>query len=454
MSLKPDNKIIFALAIPAVLQTLVRSSFPLIDAYWVGKMGSIQLAALTVANFMVWATYSLGEMISTGTNSLVAQSVGAKNQFLSKRISSLNITNTFFYSLILGMAMIPLLPFYYLLINLTPAQSELAGDYLVTFLIGLPCLSLLSTVSSIYRGYGDTRTPFYLLLAAVALNIFLTPILIFGIDGVFILGLRGAALSTVISYLISFIIGYVVLIKRNLIDTVFKYKVDLSVIWETLKIGSPVSLNGVAFSLIYFFVARFVADYGTVGLAALGIGHRSESMSYQVCIGFSLAATILVGQYMGAGKPDKAERFAWKILGVGSIIMILYGGLLFVFSAKIAGIFTTDPNVIDAASTYNKIAAVVLVFSAAETILGGAFSGAGNTVPPTVIGLPFNFLRIPFCALLIPFYGLTGIWLAICITVVLKGIIITVWFKRGKWKLKKIKIIEKKPNILELTGIE
>ena len=454
MSLKPDNKIIFALAIPAVLQTLVRSSFPLIDAYWVGKMGSIQLAALTVANFMVWGTYAMGEMISTGTNSLVAQSVGAKNQFLSKRISSLNITNTFFYSLILGIAMIPLLPFFYLLINLTHAQSELASNYLVTFLIGLPCLSLLSTVSSIFRGYGDTHTPFYLLLVAVVLNIFLTPILIFGIDGIFILGLRGAALATLISYFISFLIGYAVLKKRELINTVFKYKIDKSVIWETLKIGSPISLNGVGFSLIYFFVARFVAEYGTVGLAALGIGHRSESISYQICIGFSLAATILVGQYMGAEKPNKAEKFAWKILGVGSTIIIIYGILLYVFSADIAGIFTTDTNVIDAASTYNKIAAVVLVFLAAETILGGAFSGAGNTVPPTVIGLPFNFLRIPLCALLIPFYGLTGVWLAICITVVLKGIIITVWFKRGKWKLKKIKIIEKKSNILELTGIE
>lgn len=454
MSLKPDNKIIFALAIPAVLQTLVRSSFSIIDAYWVGKMGSIQLAALTVANFMVWGTYAMGEMVSTGTNSLVAQSVGAKNKFLSKRISSLNITNTFFYSLILGIVMIPLLPIFYLLVNLTADQSELASDYLVTFLLGLPCLTLLSTVSSIFRGYGDTRTPFYLLLVAVALNIFLTPILIFGIGGIFVLGLRGAALATLISYFIAFLIGYAVLKRRDLIDAILKYKIDRSVIWETLKIGTPISLNGVAFSLIYLFVARFVAEYGTVGLAALGIGHRSESISYQVCVGFSLAATILVGQYMGAGKPEKAEKFAWKILGVGSIFMAVYGVILYVFSADIAGIFTTDPNVINAASTYNKIAAVVLLFSAAETILGGAFSGAGNTVPPTVIGLPFNFLRIPLCALLIPFYGLTGIWLAICLTVVLKGIIITVWFKRGKWKLKKLKIIEKKPNILELTGIE
>jgi putative MATE family efflux protein len=454
MSFKSDNRIILALAIPAVLQTLVRSSFSIVDAYWVGKMGSIQLAALTVANFMVWGTYALGEMVSTGTNSLVAQSVGAKNNQLSKRISSLNIVNTFFYSIALGLLMIPLLPYFYQLININPAQSELANGYLVTFLIGLPCMTLLSTVSSIFRGYGDTRTPFYLLLIAVVLNILMTPFLIFGISGYFVLGIKGAALATLISHMIAFLFGYILLRKKDFINIVSKFKIDKSVILETLKIGTPISLNGVAFSLIYLFVARFVADYGTTGLAALGIGHRSESISYHICIGFSLAATILVGQYMGAGKPEIAEKFAWKILGLSSTVMAFYGILLFIFSADIAGIFTKDINVINAASVYNKIAGVVLVFSAAEVILGGAFSGAGNTVPPTIIGLPFNFLRIPLCAILIPIYGLTGIWLAICTTVVIKGILITIWFKRGKWKERKLKIIERKPNILELTGIE
>ena len=454
MSFKSDNKIIFALAIPAVLQTLVRSSFSLIDAYWVGKMGSIELASLTVSYFIVWGAYALGEMISTGTNSLVAQSVGAEDKPLSKKISTLNIVNSFIFSLLLGLMMIPLLQYFYLLINLNPEQSELAGNYLVTFLIGLPCMTLLSTVSSIFRGYGDTKTPFYLLLIAVGLNIFLTPILIFGVNRHLILGLRGAALSTLISYFLVFFIGYVILRKRELIHSILKFRFDKLIIFETLKIGFPISMNGVGFSIIYIFIARFVADYGTTGLAALGIGHRSEAISYHICIGFSLAATILVGQYMGAGKPKSAERFAWKILGLCSTIMLIYGVLLFIFSKEVAGIFTNDMNVINAASTYNKIAAVVLIFSAAEVTLSGAFSGAGDTVPPAIIGLPFNFLRIPLIAILAPMFGLTGIWFAICATVVLKGVIITIWFKRGKWKLKKIKLIKKKPNILELTEVE
>jgi Na+-driven multidrug efflux pump len=168
--MRSDSRIILALAIPAILQTLIRSSFVIIDAYWVGKLGSIQLAALTVATFLVWGEMALGEMISTGTNSLVAQAVGAGDKELARKISTENITNTFFHSLILGLLVIPMFPLLYLIINLNPEQAELANSYLIPFSIGLPCITLLATVGSIFRGYGDTKTPFYLLLFALGLN--------------------------------------------------------------------------------------------------------------------------------------------------------------------------------------------------------------------------------------------------------------------------------------------
>jgi len=452
--MRSDSRIILALAIPAILQTLIRSSFVIIDAYWVGKLGSIQLAALTVATFLVWGEMALGEMISTGTNSLVAQAVGAGNKELARKISTENITNTFFHSLILGLLVIPLLPLLYLIINLNPEQAELANSYLIPFSIGLPCITLLATVGSIFRGYGDTKTPFYLLLFALCLNMIVTPALIFGINGFLRLELKGAAYATLITYFLAFIIGYIILRKRGLVNSIFKYKFNKSIIWETLKIGTPISLNGVAFSLIYVFVARFVSDYGNTGLASMGIGHRCESMAYQMTVGFSLAATILVGHNIGAGNPDRAEKLAWKIFGISSIVVLAYSILLFFFSSQIAGFFTDDINVINYSSAYNKFAAIVLIFSAAEVILSGAFSGAGDTVPPALIGLPMNLLRIPFAAILSPIFGLNGIWAAICVTVVLKGIIVLIWFRRGKWKTKKSKLIKAKPNILELTQVQ
>jgi putative MATE family efflux protein len=451
---RSDSKIILALAVPAVLQTLVRSSFVIIDAYWVGKLGSVQLAALTVATFLVWGAMALGEMISTGANSLIAQSTGAQNKELSKEIATVNIVNTFFHSLILGLLMIPLLPVLYNIINLNPEQSRLANSYLVPFFIGLPCVTLLATVTAIFRGYGDTKTPFYLLLFAFGVNMIITPLFIFGINGFLKFGLQGAAFAALISYLVSAVIGYFILIKRGLTNSIFKYKFKKDITFETLKIGLPISLNGVAFSMIYVFVARFVADYGTTGLAAMGISHRSESIAYQITVGFSLAATVLVGQSIGAGDPDRAERLAWKTFGITSIVIAVYTVLLFSFSSLVASFFTGDIAVINVASDFNKITAVVLIFSAAEVVFSGAFSGAGDTLPPALVGLPVNLLRIPFAAFLSPFLGLNGIWIAICSTVFLKGIILTVWFKRGKWKQKKSKLIKSKPNILEFTEVQ
>jgi len=411
-----------------------------VDAFWVGKMGSIELAAITVATFLVWGILALGEMIATGTNSLIAQSTGAKNPALSKDIASLNIVNTLFHTISISLILIPMLPLFFYITNLNAEQSKLASEYLITLLIGFPCITLLSTVSAIFRGHGDTKTPFYLLVLAIVLNIFLAPLFIFGIYGIHGYGLAGAAVSSLVSYFISFVIGYRLLRKRDLISRVTHYKFDFKILKETLRIGMPVALNGIAFSMIYIFVSRFVADYGTVGFASLGIGHRSESLAYQVTVGFGLASTILVGQNVGAGNIPKAERLAWKIFGVASVVILIYSAGLFIFSTEIARFFSTDLEVIKAASIYNKIAATVQIFSAAEVIFGGAFAGAGDTLPTAVIGFPLNFIRIPMAAVMSGIWGLNGIWVAICFSVVLKGIIIVFWFNTGRWKKRKLSV--------------
>jgi len=436
-----DRKLIISLAIPAVLQTVVRSLFIIVDAFWVGKIDSLNLAALTIATFIVWGILALGEVISTATNTLVAQKVGGQDLFSAKTIASQNLVNTIIFSFFLGIFLIPLLSPLFQIMNVLSEQSELASKYLKVLLLGLPCITLLLTVTSIFRGYGNTKIPFYLLFLAIMMNFILAPLLIFGVSGLFEgFGIVGAAVSTLISFAFSAVIGYKILLKKNLIFSFFSYRINLPLIKETFRIGFPTSISGLAFSLIYVLVSKYVADYGTVGFASLGIGHRSESLIFQITVGFSLASTILVGQNIGAGNIRRAERLAWKILGISAFIVLIYSVVLFIFSREIAMIFTNDNDVISAASMYNKISSFVQIFSAAEIILTGAFIGAGDTLPPTLIAMPLNFLRIPLSAIFSSYFGLTGIWVAICLTVFLKGIFIAFLFKTGRWKRKKIKI--------------
>ncbi|MCU0372766.1 MAG: MATE family efflux transporter [Ignavibacteria bacterium] len=433
-----DRKLILALAVPAVLQTIVRSLFVIVDAFWVGKAGSLALATLTSATILIWGFLALGEIIATGTNSLVAQATGAGNRELARRISSYNLTNTLIYTVILSAVLIICLPGFYFLMNIPPEMKKLSNEYLITLLAGFPAVTLLSTVTAIFRGYGDTKTPLWLFAGAILLNFFLAPLFIFGYGFFPAYGMPGAAASTVISFFVSFATGYVILRKKGMTGKFFNYRPDRQILSETFRIGFPIAINGLGFSLIYVFVSRFVSDYGTVAFASLGIGHRSESLAYQITVGFSLASSILVGQNIGAGNPDRAERLAWKVVGYASGVMAVYGLLLFVFSREVALFFINDSEVIGMASVYNKLAAAVLIFSAAEVILSGAFSGAGDSVPPAIISLPMNALRIPLAALFSALWGITGIWLAICLTVVLKGITISVWFKLGRWKKRRL----------------
>lgn len=445
------NGEIIRLAWPAVLQTLVRSSVPIIDSYWVGHLGSEQLAAITVGSFLSWGVFAIGVLMPIGTNSLIAQATGAKQPETSRQIGAMNMIAALVYGFIIALIIMPLLPLLYSLTNLDAPKSILANQYLFVLLLGYPAMLLFETGNSIFRGTGDTQTPFRLLVVAVIMKVTLTPLLIFGINGHLQWGMSGASGSTIISYGTTFIIGFYLLRKRDLImpirnklKTVIK---DISYNWkiikQTVRIGIPLSLEGLYFSMIYIFVSRFVADFGTVGLAALGIGHRSEAIPYQVGEGFSVTASILVGQSIGANNPARGEKAAWKVFYLACIPMFAYGLVLFFGASKVAGFFTDDINVIEVAKVYNTIAAFSIFFAAAESVFTGAFAGAGNSIPPLLISLPITALRIPLCAVFAPIYGMNGIWIAIFTTSIIKGTIVALWFKRGKWKERKFELGKK-----------
>ncbi|MCI0449654.1 MAG: MATE family efflux transporter [Chlorobi bacterium] len=448
------NKQIIRLAWPVFLQNLARSlAIAILDSYWIGKISSEHLAAIAVGTFLSWGAYALGELVPIGTNALVSQAVGAKESDSARHIGTLNLFNSVILGIIIAIILIPLLPVLYSFTNLDMAKSALANDYLYPILFLLPCTILFETGSAVFRGHGNTQTPFRLLLLVFSLKALLSPLLIF----TFNLGMSGASISTMVSYGSVFIIelillkkaGHITSLKKKLSSIIKDTKYNLKVTRETFKIGLPLSLEGLAFSFIYVFVSRFVADFGTTGLAALGIGHRSEAIPYQVGEAFAMTASIIVGQNIGARNVERAEKGAWRVLFLSWIPMAVYGFFLFLFPAEIAGIFTTDRAVIETAKVYNLIAAFSIFFAMSEQIFTGAFAGAGNSLPPLVIYLPLTAIRIPLCALLAPIYGMNGVWIAIFSTSIAKGILIAVWFKIGRWKKRTFKLAKQTEAYIE-----
>ncbi len=448
------NRQIIRLAWPVFFQNLGRSlAVAILDSYWIGKIGSEHLAALAVGTFLSWGAFALGELVPIGTNALVSQSVGAKNEDAACRVSTLNLINSVIWGVIIAAIMIPLLPVLYGFTNLDTPKAVLANEYLFPILVLLPAIILFESGSAIFRGHGNTKTPFRLLLVVFSLKIILSPLLIF----TFNFGIGGASTATMISYGSVFIIQLVLLKRRGFIGSVKKkftalitdIKYNWKITKETIKIGLPLSLEGLAFSFIYIFVSRYVADFGTTGLAALGIGHRSEAIPYQVGEAFAVTASIVVGQNIGAGNYDRANKGAWRVLYLSWIPMAVYGIVLFFFPAQIAGIFTSDQAVIETAKVYNMIAAFSIFFAMSEQIFSGAFAGAGNSLPPLAIYLPVTALRIPLAAILAPIYGMNGIWIAIFVTSMTKGVLIAFWWRLGRWKNRKFALSNKPQEPVE-----
>ena len=170
----------------------------------------------------------------------------------------------------------------------------------------------------------------------------------------------------------------------------------------------------------------------------MGIGNRMESLSYLTCYGFSVAASTMVGQNLGAGKPDRAARCAWGAAGL-AIFITFFISIAFIFFPKlIASIFTDDPEVLKIAINYLIILGVSQTAMAVEIVLEGAFGGAGDTIPPMLVMIPFSLARVPL-AYFLSFnmdLGVSGVWWTLTITSVIKSIILGLWFKRGKWKEK------------------
>lgn len=204
------------------------------------------------------------------------------------------------------------------------------------------------------------------------------------------------------------------------------------------RIGLPTAATGVLFSVIYVVLTRTTTQFGTPALAALGVGHRVESWAYMVGVGFGAAAAAIVGQNVGAGRTDRAERAGWLTVGYATAVGGVASVCMFVFATPLAAVFTDDPAVVRESASYLRIATLSTVFTGAEVVLEGALGGAGATLPPMLTSTALTALRIPLAAWLAPRYGTAGIWWTISLTAVARGLAMMLLWRAGRWKGKSV----------------
>ncbi len=440
----PITSIIFRLAWPVVISMFVETARGIANMFWVGKLGAVNLAAVVSATFLTWFIYVLSDVISVGTVALVARYVGAKDEAKAAYVARQAYLFAILSSLILAIFMILVGGRYaFHLMGTEPEVTHLGVNFVRIVFAGTTFLFLIETFGACFRGSGDTKTPMKVLLVGLGLHIVLDPLLIFGIGPFPRMETNGAALATFLSEGVAASI-YVFLLIRGKLRFRFslfpKLNLDLSLVKKILKIGLPLSASGIIFILVYILLNKVTATFGTEAIAALGIGNRMESLSFLTCFGFSQAAAALVGQNLGARKPERAERCAWRTVQIVVLITGFISVMFFVFPRWIASFFISDPKVVEIAIDYLRILALSQVFMALEIVLEGSFSGAGNTIPPMTVSIPGSVLRVPLAYLIAIFWGvgINGIWWAITLTTIAKGTALAFWFNQGKWKAKKL----------------
>ncbi len=438
------HKTFLTLAAPAIAAMSMEFILHFTDMIWVGKIGGpVPVAIVTSSMFSLWIVWAVISTLTIGTVAMVSRHFGARDFDQAGHVASQAITISIVAAVFVSIVGIIGAPLAFRIMGTSAEVTQGGIVYLRIQLAGALMWITTEIFSSIFRAAGDTKTPMIVSLIAIGTNLILDPFLIFGIGPFPRLGTTGAAIASLIAFTVG-VTSAIIFIRRGRLplklDISSMKKPDPKLAWRIVKIGIPLSISGVLFSLIYFFINRIAAHYGDAAVAAMGIGNRCESISFLLCFGASMATSAMVGQNLGAGKPERAEKAAWVALFYAGIFTMTLTILYVSIPGLITRLFLNDPAVEPHAINYLIIIGLSQVFMASEIVMEGAFSGAGDTLPPMLVSITWTTFRIPIAYFLCFTLdlGVSGIWWAISSTTVIKGITIAIWFRRGKWKLKKV----------------
>ena len=429
------------LAFPIMGASLIQMGYNLVDMIWIGRLGSGAVAAVGAAGMFLWMANGVTTVPRIGGQVTVGQKLGAGQQKEAAEYAACALRMGLFLGIIYGLICAlfnkPLISFFKLNSPEVIAEARwylvIAGGLLIFFFLD-------QVIGGILAAMGNTGTTFRVTTVGLVINLVLDPVLIFGLGPFPRLEVIGAALATVFAQMIVFLLYLKAIwnepvIFRNLHLLRRSNRVHLN---EIVKIGLPSALQDVLFSAISMVIARFVAGYGDAAVAVQKVGGQIESISWMMGGGFAMAVNSFVAQNYGAGKIERVRkgfRTAIMIMGIWGLFNTF---LLMTFPKFFFSIFISEPDVIPMGVDYLRIIGISEVFICLEGAATGAFQGLGKTVPPSIVGITFNALRIPAALLLShTALGLNGIWWVLTVSCIFKGTILPLWYHFGFNKMVK-----------------
>ena len=422
------------LSIPLALTAFIQITYGFVDMFFIGRLGSNALAGVGLAGFLIWIANSMTMIPKVGMGVFASQAFGRDSQKETIRVLNNGYILTFILAIIYTGLMLIFGNFYVSFFNLSEVASTDARDYIFILALGIIFFFINPVLSQSFQSLGNSLTPFKINSIGLIANIILDPILIFGWGPIPRLEVKGAAIATVFAQIIVTITFIIEIVRKNELLRASISSFDLRPEWmsQIFKLGLPSALMNAYMAFISVMLNKFMAGFGEAAVAAYSIGSQLESITWNTTEGLQVGIAAMVGQNFGAKFFDRVYEVIKKsfkiVFFIGAISMLI----LFIFRYPLIKIFVpNDPETIKLGAIYLAILSVSQIFMAVEIGLTGAFNGMGDTKTPAWIAIVLNTMRIPLSLMFMPIFGVAGVWIAMTVSSIFKGIII-MWLMRKR----------------------
>lgn len=429
----PILKTLTKLAIPIMASSFLGTLYNITDMAWIGLLGSKAVAGVGVGGMFTWLSQGLAAMARMGGQVQVAQCIGRGERDRAHGFAQAAVQ----LAALMGMAYAVIsLVFTQQMVaffQLTDPEAQTAALSYTKIACGLIVFSFLTlTMTGLYTAQGDSKTPFLANLIGLVTNMILDPVLILGPGPFPKLGVVGAAIATVTAQAIvmmMMILGVIIQKKENVLKGIrLTAKIPKEYLGGLCRIGIPTAIQGMAYCAISMVLTRMVSAYGAEAVATQRVGGQIESISWNTADGFAAALNAFIAQNYGAGKMDRVRKGYRASLWTVGVWGLLISFVFICFPKAIADIFFHEPKAVATAVGYLVIIGFSEAFMCVELTTVGALSGLGRTRLCSIISIAFTSARIPLAIILGGLIGLSGIWWALSITSIIKGIIFTCTF--------------------------